>query len=201
MSKFNKLFTTLSFFTESPDYFEGGVFHSEMNDEHFNKTTFLNLKSNLIKKPSFLKYEVFENSHSFYGESNKTFYLVKDDIIEGAIEIETKSKNNFCLGVWQRNVPENKGLMRSFFINYLSQIYNSIVSGKTANKFGMSFWKKLLNYFVSNGLKVTILNGSVNNEEPYNNSTFEDYWTHVKRDKKSVQTFVSGTDKLFKFYF
>jgi len=202
MSEFDKTFTSLSFFIESPDYFEGGTFHTEMNDVEFNKKTLNILQSQLKQIRPFKEYEVFEKEHTVYGSDNKTFYLVsKAQIIEGAIEIETKKSNNFCLGVWQRNEKENKGLMRDFFINYLSELYTSIVTGKIANKTGMQFWKKILDYFTTNNLKVTIFSGPNKPEQPYEPLNFEDYWTHVKQDKRTIPTFVDGSDKLFKFYF
>ena len=201
MSDFNKIFASLSFFVESPDYFEGGVFYEQMNDIDYNKKIYQHLYPQLTKIKPFKGYDVFERDHPLYGSENKTYYLVKENAIEGAIEIETRKNNNFCLGVWQRNVFSNKELMRSFFINYLSNIYDSIVSGKVANKLGMLFWKKLLDFFIKNKTKVTIFSGNQKEELPYNDSEFEEYWTHIKQDKKSIPTFVSGNDKLFKFYF
>jgi len=202
MKEFDKTFTSLSFFVESPEYFEGGVFHNEMNNEEYNKNTFVRLRPQLKQLQPFKQYEVFELEHPIYGPENKTYYLVlNQQTIEGAIEIETKKSNNFCLGVWQRDVPLNKGLMRNFFVAYLPKMYKTIVSGKIANKLGMKFWKKLLEYFVSNKLKVTIFSGVRKDEQKYNPSEFEEYWTHVKQDKKTDPTFVDGSNKLFKFYF
>jgi hypothetical protein len=201
MSEFNKTFTSLSFFVESPEYFEGGVFHNEMNDEVYNKQTFIRLNPQLKRLQSFKGYQVFELDHPIYGPENKTYYLVaNEEIIEGAIEIETKKLNNFCLGVWQRNVPTNKGLMRNFFVQYLPKLYKNIVSGKIANELGMKFWKKLLEYFVNNKLKVTIFSGVHKQEQNYEPLKFEEYWTHVKQDKKTNPTFIDGSNKLFKFY-
>jgi hypothetical protein len=166
MSDFNKIFASLSFFVESPDYFEGGVFYEQMNDIDYNKKIYQHLYPQLTKIKPFKGYDVFERDHPLYGSENKTYYLVKENAIEGAIEIETRKNNNFCLGVWQRNVFSNKELMRSFFINYLSNIYDSIVSGKVANKLGMLFWKKLLDFFIKNKTKVTIFSGNQKEELP-----------------------------------
>ena len=142
---------------------------------------------------------MFVRDHQYYGPENKTFYLVKEDTIEGAIEIETRKGNNFCLGVWQRNVPSNKGLLRDFFVNYLPKFYKTVVSGKTANKYGMQFWKKLLDYFINADKKVTVLNGPTH-EESYESSKFEQYWTRTEKEKRSDPAFIDGSDRLFKFY-
>lgn len=201
MSDFNKIFTSLSFFVESPDYFEGGVFYEQMNNVVYNKTAYKHLYPQLTEIKPFKGYKVFKRDHPLYGSENKTYYLVKENTIEGVMEIETRKHNNFCLGVWQRNVYSNKGLMRNFFINYLSNIYDSIISGKISNKLGMQFWKKLLDSFIKTNSKVTIFGGNQKEELPYNDSNFNDYWTHIKLDKKMDPTFISGTEKLFKFYF
>lgn len=200
MNQFDKKFFSLSFFVESPDYFEGGIFHSEMNNDDYNKQYLAYMYSQLKQLEPFNRYQIFEREHPIYGPENKTYYLVNKGLIEGAVEIETKKENNFCLGVWQRNSNENKGAVRNFFVKYLPKMYKSIVSGKVANKLGMQFWKKLLEYFTKNNLKVTIFSGTCVEEQPYNNTNFEKYWTHVSKDKKTDPTFVSGSDRLFKFY-
>ena len=46
----------------------------------------------------------------------------------------------------------------------------------------------------------TNFSGTCVEEQPYNNTNFEKYWTHVSKDKKTDPTFVSGSDRLFKFY-
>lgn len=201
MSEFDKTFTSLSFFVESPDYFEGGIFHTEMNDVKRNKLTYKRLFPKLEKIKHFKTFEVYKKPHDFFGEENLTFYLIKDNIIEGAFEFETRKNNNFCLGVWQRNVAENKGLARQFVFEYLPKIYNSIVSGKTANKYGFNFWKKLMNQALSKNLKVTVLEGSPNNESVYNSTQFKNYWTRIVKDKKTDPSLISGSDRLFKIYF
>jgi len=200
MNQFVKKFFSLSFFVESPDYFEGGIFHSEMNNDDYNKQYLAYIYSQLKQLEPFNRYQIFVREHPIYGPENKTYYLVDKGLIEGAIEIETKKENNFCLGVWQRNSNENKGAVRNFFVKYLPKMYKSIVSGKVANKLGMQFWKKLLEHFTKNNLKVTIFSGTCVEEQPYNNTNFEKYWTHVSKDKKTDPTFVSGSDRLFKFY-
>ena len=201
MNKFDETFTSLSFFVESPDYFEGGIFHEEMNDKERNKLVFKKLFPKLEKIKPFNTFEVYKKPHDFFGEENSTFYIVRDNIIEGALEIETRKTNNFCLGVWQRNVAENRGLARQFVLNYLPKIYDSIVSGKTANKYGFSFWKKLIEQALSKNLKITVLEGSPNKESIYNSTQFEDYWTRIVKDKKTDPSLISGSDRLFKIYF
>lgn len=199
MREFDRIFTSLSFFVESPDYYEGGIFERQMNNEELNKQALQKMFPSLKELEPFKDRQVFVKDHKHYGPENKTFYLVKEEIIEGAIEIEERKVNNFCLGVWQRKVSNNKGLMRDFFVNYLPKIYSNIVSGKTANKHGFKFWKKLLDYFAENNKKVTVLNGP-KDEEPYESSNFEQYWTRVEKEKKSDPTFIDESDRLFKFY-
>lgn len=201
--KFNQLYknlTSLSFFVESPDFYEGGEFHTEMNSLAFNKAKTNTLIKDSNKIEQFKHWDIYKYTHPFY-EENVYFYLVKNGVIEGATEISTKKDNNFCLGVWQRNTLENKGLMRLFYIEYLPRTYSSIVSDKTANKYGLQFWEKLLKWFSENNYKISVLRGNISNEEPYQHSNFKNYWTTIEKDTKSDPTFVSNKNILFKIYF
>jgi hypothetical protein len=190
----------MSFFVESPDYYEGGEFHEQMNSLDYNKEK----TSDLIKDSEFLfkfkGYDVYKFQHPFF-EEDVSYFLIKHGVTEGATHIASKKSNNFCLGVWQRNVPENTGLIRSFYAECLSSMYDSIISDKTANKLGMKFWEKLLNYFSEHGYQVTVLRGSLTNEEPYIHSNFLNYWTTVNKETGSDPTFVSNKNILFKIRF
>lgn len=200
MKNFDRVFTSFSFFVECPDYYEGGEFHNEMNHLPYNKGKAAHLIKSSDQLKNFKGWEVYKYPHPFY-EENVSFFLIKNGVIEGATEIASKKNNNFCLGVWQRNVPENKGLLRSFYIEYLPKIYNSIVSDKTANKYGMQFWEKLLEYFTTHKYKVSVLKGSIANEEPYQHINFKDYWTSIEKEIGSDPTHISNKNILFKVYF
>ena len=154
MSKHNNI--NLSFFTESPDYYEDGVFHGEMNDDSFNKDRLQLLLPSCEELASFKGYKVFKRTDNF-DEDNVSFFLIKDDLIQGATEIISKKQNNFCLGVWQRKSESNRGLLRSFYLERLPNYFPSIISDKSANKFGKNFWKKLLEQAVALEHSVTIL--------------------------------------------
>ena len=190
----------LSFFTESSDYYENGIFHGEMNDDSFNKDKLQLLLSSCEELVPFKNYEVFKRTDSF-DEDNLSFFLIKDDLIQGATEIISKKQNNFCLGVWQRKAESNKGLVRSFYLEGLPNYFPSIISDKSANKFGKNFWKKLLEQAVNLGHLVTVLEGSLNKEVPYDAETFENFWRNVNQDIPTFATFVASKDRLFKITF
>ena len=48
---------------------------------------------------------------------------------------------------------------------------------------------------------VTILEGSLEKEIPYDVETFENYWRNVNQDIPSFATFVASRDRLFKIAF
>ena len=190
----------MSFFTESPDYYEDDVFHSEMNDDSFNKDRLQLLLLSCEELVPFKGYKVFKRTDNF-DEDNVSFFLIGDDLIQGATEIISKKENNFCLGVWQRKVESNRGLLRSFYLEILPNYFSSIISDKSANKFGKNFWKKLLEQAVDLGHSVTVLEGSLKKEIPYDVQTFENYWRNVNQDIPSFATFVASRDRLFKIAF
>lgn len=188
-----------SFFVESPMYYDG-LFNEQMNDIQHNKQ----ITSNIIRdnKPfdSFLSWIVYKVQDGF-DEDNWTFCLIKDDIVDGFMEIVTSKGNNFSRGVWQRNVDTNRGLIRRFILEFLPKHYSSLVSDKTANKLGIKFYKKLLDDCMQKGYNVTVLRGSFKNEIPYDANHFEKYWHNVDRDVPTHPTFVTTKDDLFKIYF
>jgi hypothetical protein len=190
----------LSFFTESPDYYEDGVFHGEMNDDSFNKDRLQLLLPSCEELASFKGYKVFKRTDSF-DEDNVSFFLIKDDLIQGATEIISKKQNNFCLGVWQRKSESNRGLLRSFYLEGLPNYFSSIISDKSANKFGKNFWKKLLEQAKALGHTVTVLEGSLKKEVPYDVETFENFWRNVNQDIPTFAAFVASRDRLFKITF
>lgn len=190
----------LSFFTESPDYYENGIFHGEMNDDSFNKDKLQMLLLNCEELIPFNNYKVFKRTDNF-DEDNVSFFLIKDDLIQGATEIISKKQNNFCLGVWQRKAESNKGLLRSFYLERLPDYFSSIISDKSANKFGKNFWKKLLEQAVALGHSATVLEGSLKKEIPYDIRTFENYWRNVNQDVPTFAAFVASRDRLFKITF
>ena len=190
----------MSFFTESPDYYENGIFHGEMNDDSFNRDKLQLLLPSCEELVPFKGYKVFKRTDSF-DENNVSFFLVEDDLIQGATEIISKKENNFCLGVWQRKAESNKGLMRSFYLEILPNYFSSIISDKSANKFGKNFWKKLLEQAVNLGHSVTVLEGSLKKEIPYDVKTFENFWKNVNQDIPTFATFVASRDRLFKITF
>jgi hypothetical protein len=191
-------FLQTSYFVESPMYYDG-VFNDQLQKLDHNK----NIADGVIKK-----YEKFDNFKSWnvykipdgFDENKFTYCLIKQNNVDCFIEISKKSSYNFSTGVWQRK-DTTKGLARDFFLNFLPKYYDSIISDKTANKLGISFYKKLLDDALSLGYTVTVLNGSHKNEEPYDPNKFDSYWITVDRDVPTHPTFITSKDILFKIYF
>lgn len=192
----NYLQTT--FFVESPMYYNG-VFNEQLQEPIYNKNVTTEISN---------KYDIFSNfkSHNVYKirdgfDQNKfTYCLIKDNYIDCFVEISSRSSYNFSTGVWQRKAT-TKGLARDFILNFLPNCYDSLISDKTANKLGISFYKKLLDDAIKLGYKVTVLNGSHENEEPYDPEKFDSYWISVDRDIPTHPTFLTSRDILFKIYF
>ena len=190
----------MSFFTESPDYYEDGIFHCEMNDDSFNRDKLQLLLPSCEELVPFKNYKVFKRTDNF-DEDDVSFFLIKDDLIQGATEIISKKENNFCLGVWQRKVESNRGLLRSFYLERLPDYFPSIISDKSANKFGKNFWRKLLDQATTLGHSVTVLEGSLKKEVPCDVTTFENFWRNVNQDIPTFAAFVASRDRLFKITF
>lgn len=198
MSSFKDYFN-LTFFVESPEYYNAD-FNKDMQDVEYNKSRAEYLIAKSQKLQPYKGYEVYRCVNPFNDE-DISYYFIKDGIIQGATEIVTRKDNNFCVGVWQRNVPENKGLLRTVYINHIPQIYKSLILDKTANRLGKEFIKKLLTDYIGKGYKVVVLEGSLTNETPYEPEQFESYWTAVNIEPKSHPTYVAPKDRLFKIYF
>lgn len=189
MGKFNELYNQI-LFVESPQY----------HDANFNKdmqTLEVNTKRAQKTIQDSKKIDTFKNNDVFVREytgdpDRITYVFIKDDTINAEVEISQKRTNTFTLGVWQYNKPENKGFVRSVFLDFLPKYYNSIVSDMVANKFGKEFWKKLLQDCINKGYKVTVLEKQ--KELKYTPEMFEQYWKSNIVDDSTVMP----GEKLFK---
>lgn len=188
-----------SFFVESPMYYDA-KFNSEMHIEDHNKEMFSQIKKEHSPFAKFLEWDVYKIPDKFLGDV-VTFCLVQNGIIDAFMEIASNRGNNFSRGVWQRNISKNKGLIRKFITDFLPKYYKTLISDKTANKLGISFYKKLLDDCSNKGMKVTVLKGSLDNEVSYNPVDFYKYWHNVAKDIATHPTFVTFKDDLFKIYF
>jgi hypothetical protein len=187
-----------SYFVESPMYYDG-VFNNQLEEPTHNKSVALEISKNNEIFSTFKSWNVYKIPDGF-DENKFTYCLIKENNVYCFIEISTKSSHNFSTGVWQRK-EATKGLARDFFLNFLPKYYDSIISDKTANKLGISFYKKLLDDAISLGYTVTVLNGSHKNEEPYDPNKFDSYWISTDRDVPTHPTFITSKDILFKIYF
>lgn len=187
-----------SFFVESPMYYDG-VFNDQLQEPTHNKSVALEISKNNEIFSTFKSWNVYKIRDGF-DENKITYCLSKDNYIDCFVEISTKSSYNFSTGVWQRKEAK-KGLARDFILNFIPKYYDSLISDKTANKLGISFYKKLLEIAVQKGYTVTVLRGSHKNEEPYDPEKFDSYWITVDKDVPTHPTFVTSKDILFKIYF
>ena len=200
--KFDKMINSYlqtSYFVESPMYYDG-VFNDQLQNSSYNtKVT----KEILEKNEPFANYKdwvIYKISDGF-DESRITYVLIKNNYVDGFIEIATKAQYNFCTGVWQKNDSKNRGLIRDLILNFIPNYYSSLISDKTANKLGISFYRKLLSDAMNMGYRVTVLNGSHKNEEIYDPNKFDNYWITTDKDVPTHPTFVTSKDILFKIYF
>lgn len=188
-----------SFFVESPMYYDAS-FNERMQEDDYNLKVALNIVQNNKKFDNFLSYDVYKIQDGF-NEDVFTYCLIENNIIHGFMEIWSSKSNNFSRGVWQKDDPKNKGLMRNFVLEFLPKYYDNIISDKTSNEFGKQFYKKLLNGAIEKAFKVNVLKGSLKNEIPFIIGDFEDYWHNVDNDIPTHPTFVTKKDYLFKIYF
>lgn len=188
-----------SYFVESPMYYDG-VFNDQLQNSVYNTNT----AKEIIKKnepfANFKNWVVYKIVDGF-DESRITYCLINNEYVDAFVEIATKASHNFCTGVWQRNDLINKGLIRDLILNFIPKYYSSLISDKTANKLGISFYKKLLNEAMNMGYRVTVLNGSHKNEENYDPYKFDSYWVTTDKDIQTHPTFITSKDILFKIYF
>ena len=189
MGKFNEVYNQI-LFVESPQYY----------DANFNRnmqTLEVNTKRAQKTIQDFKKIDTFKDNdvyvREYTGDPDRlTYVFIKDDIINAEIEISQKRTNTFVLGVWQYNIPKNKGFTRSVFLDFLSKYCSSIVSDMVANKLGKEFWRKLLHDCINKGYKVTVLEKQ--KELEYKLEEFEQYW---KSNIVNDSTVMPG-EKLFK---
>jgi ribosome modulation factor len=185
-----------SFFVESPMYYDSS-FNEKMQEEHHNKEVTEKIISNEIFD-KFLNFDVYKIKDNF-DDNIFTYCIVNDGLTKGFMEIASKKENNFSRGVWQKK--EEKGLMRKFVVDFLPKHHDNLISDKTANKLGISFYRKLIEDCVNKGYKVTILKGSLKNEIPFDMKNFRSYWHNVDSDVPTHPTFLTRKDDLFKIYF
>lgn len=192
MSKFNQLYSQI-LFVESPQYYDAS-FNKDMQTLEVNTKRAQKTIQNSKKIDTFKNNDVFVREYT--GDPDRlTYIFIKDSIINAEIEISQKRTNTFILGVWQYNITENKGFVRSVFLELLPKYHNSIVSDMVANKLGKEFWKKLLQDCINRGYKVTVLEKQ--KELEYKPEEFEQYWKGNIVDDSTVMP----GEKLFKIIY
>jgi hypothetical protein len=198
-NKIVKSYLQTSYFVESPMYYDG-IFNEQLQNLDYN---------NKVTKEIIEKYKPFINFKNYtvyrvmdgFDDSRITYLLIKNNLVDAFVEIASKAEHNFCTGVWQRDDQANRGLIRDLILNFIPNYYSSLISDKTANKLGISFYKKLLTDAMNMGYRVTVLNGSHQNEEAYDPSKFDSYWVTTDNDIPTHPTFITSKDILFKIYF
>lgn len=186
------------FFVESPMYYNG-AFNDRMQDVEHNRNITKTIVSKHVPFDCFKTWVIYKIQDGF-DEERHTFCLVDNELVDAFVEITSNKINNYSNGVWQRRMA-SKGLVRDFVLNFLPKYYQSVISDKTANKLGISFYRKLLDGAIKKGYRVTVLNGSHKNEESYDPDKFDDYWIDVDSDVPVHPTFMTSRDVLFKIHF